>query len=123
MRRTSSFFALAGSLGTLVCCFLPAVFVTLGLGATFAGLVSTFPQLIWISEHKPAVFSIAGALILIAFWLQWRSRNSACPIDPELARSCKGGKAWSQRALIIAALVFVCGATFAFVLPWLAVGA
>lgn len=119
MKKIVSFFALAGSLGTLVCCFLPAVFVTLGLGASFAGLVGAVPQLIWLSEHKVIVFGGAALLIALAGYMNWRARNMACPIDPELAEACQSGRNWSKWALISAALVFSCGFVFAFVLPWL----
>ena len=50
---------LAASAGTLVCCVLPAVMVALGAGASLAGLVTTFPQLIWLSERKALVFGVA----------------------------------------------------------------
>ncbi|MBI1861153.1 MAG: hypothetical protein HYR96_09575 [Deltaproteobacteria bacterium] len=106
-------------MGTLICCFLPAVFVTLGLGASFAGLVGNFPQLIWLSEHKTAVFGGAAFLIGLAAYLNWRSRLAVCPTDPALAAACKNGRNWSKWALMAAALIFVCGATFAFLLPWL----
>ena len=47
---------LLSSAGTLVCCVLPAVLVTLGAGASLAGLVTAIPQLVWLSEHKTLVF-------------------------------------------------------------------
>ena len=64
MRKLLSVFALFGSLGTLVCCALPALFVTLGFGATFASLIGTFPQLTWLSAHKGWVFG--GAAFCLA---------------------------------------------------------
>ena len=45
---------------TLICCALPATLVAIGSAATLASLVSSFPQLIWISEHKALVFGLAG---------------------------------------------------------------
>lgn len=119
MKKLVSFFALAGSLGTLFCCFLPAVFVTLGLGASFAALVGNFPQLIWLSEHKGTVFGGAALIIAVAGYLNWRSRNAACPIDPTLAEACRNGRNWSKWAFAGAVIIFACGATFAFLLPWL----
>jgi hypothetical protein len=51
-----SLWAAFGSLlfasGTLVCCVLPAVMVALGAGAALAGLVTSVPQLVWLSAHK-----------------------------------------------------------------------
>ena len=44
--KAANFFALFASSSTLVCCALPAIFVALGAGASFASLVSSFPFLI-----------------------------------------------------------------------------
>jgi len=45
---------------TLICCALPATLVAIGSAATLVSLVSNFPQLVWISEHKALVFGLAG---------------------------------------------------------------
>ena len=79
---------LAASSGTLVCCVLPAVMVSLGAGAALAGLVTNVPQLVWLSEHKGWVFGIAGVLLLAAGVMIWNARRLPCPIDPVAARSC-----------------------------------
>jgi hypothetical protein len=78
---------LAGST-TLVCCVLPAALVSLGAGAAVVGLVSTFPQLIWLSEHKGIVFGIAAGFLAVSGVLLWRARALPCPTDPDLAKSC-----------------------------------
>ena len=46
---------LFASSSTLICCALPALFVLLGAGATFASLVNFFPQLIIISQYKISI--------------------------------------------------------------------
>ena len=35
------------SFSTLICCALPALLVSIGAGATLAGIISNFPQLIF----------------------------------------------------------------------------
>jgi len=117
MKKLLSFAALLGSLSTLVCCFLPALFVVLGFGASFAGLVGAFPQLTWLSEHKGIVFGSGGALIVLSAWLHARSAATACPIDPRLAAHCRSTKSWSRGLLFAAASVYALGAFFAFLLP------
>jgi hypothetical protein len=82
--------ALLASSATLVCCVLPAVLVSLGAGATLAGLVSAVPQLIWLSEHKLIVFGSAGALLGVSGVAIWYGRNLPCPADPVAARACRG---------------------------------
>jgi hypothetical protein len=104
---------------TLICCALPATLVAIGSAATLASLVSNFPQLIWISEHKPLVFGMAGVMLLIAGFFQWRARNAPCPADPTLARIC--AKARKQAVLIywISVAIFFVGVFFAFIAPLL----
>lgn len=117
MKKLLSLAALLGSTTTIVCCFLPALFVTLGFGATFATLLGFFPQLTWISEHKGLFFAGAGALILIAGVLQWRSRQTECPIDPTLAEGCGTARSWSKPMLILSVSLYSLGFIFAFLIP------
>lgn len=117
MKKLLSVAALLGSVTTLFCCFLPALFVTLGAGAAFAGFIGAFPQITWLSEHKGWVFLAGAVLILAAGIIQWRNRNAACPIDPKLAEGCTTAKSWSRRIFLIAVGFYLVGFTFAFVLP------
>ena len=112
--------ALLASSATLVCCVLPAVFVAIGAGAALAGLVTAIPQLIWLSEHKPLVFTSAGALLAISGIALWVGRRAPCPADPKLARSCKRLRWISAIVYTIALVSFSLGGAFAFLLPVLA---
>jgi hypothetical protein len=109
--------ALLASSATLVCCVLPAALVAIGAGAALAGLVAAVPQLVWLSEHKPLVFGIAGALLAIGGAALWVGRRAPCPADPEAARSCQRLRRISAVIYAIASLCFGVGFTFAFVLP------
>jgi hypothetical protein len=109
--------ALIASSATLACCVLPAVLVAVGAGAALAGLVTAVPQLIWLSEHKPPVFTIAGSLLAISGIALWIGRRAPCPADPKLARSCQRLRGISVIVYAIALVSFLLGATFAFVLP------
>jgi len=108
---------LLASSGTLVCCVLPAVFVSLGAGAALVGLVSAIPQLVWLSEHKPAVFGVAGLLMLGSGVLLWRARQLPCPTDPAAARVCVRLRKTSHWLYGVAAVSYVAGVMFAFGLP------
>jgi len=81
--------------GTLVCCALPILLVSMGLGATVAALTSNFPVLIDISAHKIWVFAGSGALLLLSGWLIFRP-GRACPADPGLARLCARAQVWNR---------------------------
>lgn len=115
--RLLALLALFASSGTLVCCVLPAVMVTLGAGATLAGLVSALPQLVWLSEHKALVFAIAALALVVAGAAMWRSRLLPCPIEPASARACLRMRRWSAWLYALAVSAFCVGAVFAFVLP------
>lgn len=104
---------------TLICCALPATLVAIGSAATLTSLISTFPQLIWLSEHKGLVFGIAGIMLVLAGILQWQSRYSACPADPALAQICSAARRQSLWIYIISVLIFSIGVFFAFIAPLL----
>lgn len=119
MKRLLPFAALLGSLSTLVCCVLPALFVGFGMGAAFAGFIGAFPQLIWLSEHKGIVFGGAALLLAAAGWFQWRARYAACPTDPRLAEACRTTRSWSKWIFALSLGLYGLGAFFAFGLPLL----
>jgi len=108
--------SLLASTATLVCCVLPAVMVSLGAGAAMVGLVTAVPQLIWLSEHKVAVFSVAAVMLVISGILMLNARNLPCPADPKAARTCAKLRRVSVVLFVISAVSLTAGATFAFVL-------
>src|ERR1700709_2090210 len=81
--------ALFGSFSTLLCCALPALFVSLGAGAALIGLVSAVPQLVWLSQHKVGLFIFAGVMLTISAVSRYMTRNAPCPIDAAEAKACK----------------------------------
>ena len=117
MKQVLAFLSLFTSLGTILCCALPALFVVLGMGAAFAGLVGTFPQLVWISEHKVFIFGLGGLLLAVGGFLQWKNRNLACPIDSNLGEACATTRDWSRVIYFVALGLYLVGAFFAFLAP------
>lgn len=103
------------SAGTLVCCALPALFVTLGAGAALAGLVSTAPWLIALSKYKVWTFGLSGVMILFAGFMRWRSRNAPCPIDSTQAAACSRLRKVSGIIYWLSVGVWVIGFFFAFI--------
>ncbi|HEU5137016.1 MAG TPA: hypothetical protein VFU13_17845 [Steroidobacteraceae bacterium] len=107
---------LLASTATLVCCVLPAVLVSLGAGAVLVGLVSAFPQLVWLSEHKVAVFAVAGAFLAVSGVMIWRSRRLPCPAEANAARACVRLRRASAVLYAVSLVSLATGALFAFVL-------
>lgn len=117
MRRPLVFLSLFTSLSTLICCALPALFVFLGFGAAFAGIVSRVPQLIWLSENKLWIFGIGAVLLATSGMLQWRARFEPCPIDPQLAAVCTTTRRFSKFIYLSSIAIYLLGAFFAFAAP------
>jgi hypothetical protein len=114
-----SLLSLFSSGGTLICCALPALLVSLGAGAVMASVVSSVPQIVWFSEHKLGVFIFAGVMLSISGFLQWKARSLPCPSDKALAELCNRTRANSLRIYIFSVCVFLIGGFMAFVAPWL----
>ncbi|WII71798.1 hypothetical protein QJS83_15140 [Bdellovibrio sp. 22V] len=114
-----TFLTLFSSAGTLVCCALPALLVSIGAGAVLAGLAGNVPGLIWVSENKLAVFIFAGAMLAMnGFWM-WKMRNAPCPIDPKQRDACLTGRKFSRRVYFLSVFIFLVGFFFAFLAPTL----
>ncbi len=106
--------SLLSSFGTLICCALPALLVSLGAGAVLAGLITNFPQLLFLSKYKIYVFSIAGLLITISGYMLWVNRNAPCPIDPMAAKLCNRLRKLSIYIYFFSLIIFITGLFFAF---------
>ena len=117
MKRTLTFFSLFTSASTLVCCAIPALFVVLGFGAAFAGIVGSVPQLIWMSEHKVWILGFGAVMLALGGLLQWHTRTETCPTDPKLAKACATTRDWSKIAYFTSLAIYSVGAFFAFVAP------
>lgn len=115
----ASLLSLCASSSTLVCCALPALLVALGAGAALSSLVSVFPQLVWLSEHKLGLFGFAGSMLLASGALQWHSRSAPCPVDPALRKACLRTRSLSWRMWALSVALFAVGGWFAFVQPLL----
>ena len=115
----SSLASLFASSSTLVCCAIPAFLVTIGAGAALSSLVSIFPQVVWLSEHKEALFGFAGLMMIGSGTLQWRNRSAPCPIDPALRDACLKTRKTASTAYAASVVLYFIGGWFAFIQPWL----
>lgn len=114
-----SMLALFGSFSTLLCCALPALFVSLGAGAALIGLLSALPQLVWLSEHKVPLFVFAGVMIALSAVLRWGRFNTTCPADPERVAALKRLNRISAWIFYVSLIMYATGIFFAFIAPLL----
>jgi hypothetical protein len=112
-----NYFTLFGSMSTLICCALPSLLVSLGLGAVLAGIASNIPALIWISEHKIQVFVFSGTMLLLNGFLIWKNKDAPCPIDPKLRQACISGRKTSRNIYFFSILISGVGFFFAYLAP------
>ncbi|MEE8388213.1 MAG: hypothetical protein V3R65_06540 [Acidiferrobacterales bacterium] len=82
--------------GTLVCCAIPIMLVTFGLGATVVAMTSAFPFLIVLSKFKLWIFAFSGLMLAFSAWFIYRP-GRYCPTDPQLAALCERALKWNQR--------------------------
>ncbi|MGE0465283.1 MAG: hypothetical protein AB7P44_02410 [Steroidobacteraceae bacterium] len=106
------------SAGTLVCCALPLLLVSVGLGASVAALTSAAPWLVALSAHKAWFFTASGLAIAGGTFLLYRPGRT-CPSDPRLAALCARADRWNRIALAVAAAIWAIG--FAVAYLWLPV--
>lgn len=108
-----TWFSLFASTGTLICCALPIILVSLGLGATVAALTSNLPFLITLSLQKAWVFTGSGMMLLLSGWLMYRP-DLTCPTDPELGRVCNKTQVWNRRIYLSSVIIWGVGFFAAF---------
>ena len=104
------FFGLFTSISTILCCALPIILVTLGMGAVFASLTASFPFITWLAEKSIYLFVIATILLLIGGYFIFIKPQS-CPADKKLAEMCNKTKTfnkiiWSLSVMILAISFF-----------------
>lgn len=113
----TSIITLFASSSTLICCAIPALLVALGAGATLSTVISIFPKIVWVSEHKIEVFTFAGVTLTISGYMQWRGRYAPCPVDPVLRDTCMRTRKASLIVYSFSLLLYLIGGWFAFVQP------
>jgi len=111
--RRWAWLVLFASSTTLICCALPILLVSLGLGAVSASLFANLPILVTLAKYKAWMFSGSGAVLALAAWLLYRS-GRACPTDPELAKLCETAHRWNMRLFWVAVGIWVVGFSTAY---------
>ncbi|GAB5459156.1 MAG: hypothetical protein Hens3KO_21860 [Henriciella sp.] len=111
--------ALFTSISTLICCALPALLISIGMGAVMAGLIETVPGITWMGANKIVVFSLAGLVLAVSGAWQWYARSLPCPADPVKAKACARLRQMSWILWWIAIAAFAVGAFFAFLAKYL----
>ena len=117
IKKFTSYLSLFGSLATLFCCALPVLFVSMGMGAVFASITATIPQINFLVEHKNILFITTGALLILSYTLIARFQPQECPIDPNLKKACQTSKPLTKKIFWFSVILYTVGVLFSYVLP------
>lgn len=93
---------------TLICCALPILLVSFGLGAVSASLFANLPFLVTLAQHKAWMFAASGGVLALTAWLLFRPGRT-CPVDPGLAAQCEKVHGWNIRFYWVSVAVWVAG--------------
>ena len=115
--KLANYLSLFTSTGTIICCALPALLVSIGAGATLSSIISIFPQLIILSVYKIPIFIGAFIMLIIAGILQYQSRDLPCPADKKKAYACMQTRKVSMIIYFTSVGIFIIGLLFAFIIP------
>lgn len=118
-----SYLSLFTSVGTLLCCALPALLVLFGLGASVASMLSFVPWLVTLSHYKRVTFFVSGVLITLSlvnmYYIAPRLRAQRC--SPDNPTACEDASRVSKVLLWISTVIYALGFFVAYVLgPFLA---
>jgi hypothetical protein len=115
--RSVNFLSLFASSSTLICCALPAMFVALGAGASFASLLTYLPFLITLSQYKTQITIFALVMVIIAGYANYKTYHMPCPADPELGRLCMQTRKRSRYVYYISVVLFIFATIFTYIIP------
>jgi len=113
--KAVTIFTLFTTSGTLLCCALPIIFVTLGMGATVVAMTSTFPFLITLTQYKIWVFVFSGCMLLVSGWLMLRP-GRYCPTDKALSLACNKAFRLNKRIYWSSVVIWSIGFFAAYIL-------
>ena len=112
-----NYLSLFTSSGTIICCALPALLVSMGSGAALSSFIAVFPQLVTLSIYKIPIFIGAFIMLIIAGMLQYHSRGLPCPTDKKQAYACMQTRKVSMIIYFTSVGIFIIGLLFAFIIP------
>jgi len=113
-----NYLALFTSTGTIFCCALPALLVSIGAGAALSSLISIFPQLIILSIYKIPIFIGAFIILIISGMMQYQTRSMPCPADKKQAYACMQARKVSMFMYFASVGIFLIGLLFALIIPF-----
>ena len=114
-QKTSSFFALFTSTGTLICCALPAAVAAFAGGAAVTSMISTFPWMVTLSAHKEWIFLGSGLMLILSGILVYRPKGKmVCSITG--GEGCDIAGRFTKIMFWTSVIIYSTGTFFAYAL-------
>ena len=114
MKNALSYFTLFFSTGTLLCCTLPALLVTIGAGGVMASIYANVPGYITFVQNKNPLFVLVAVLLLINGLILWLNRNAPCPVDATKAEICMKSRKLTRIIYSISLGIYCVGFFFSY---------
>jgi hypothetical protein len=106
-----SFLSLFTSFSTLLCCALPALLVSLGMGVTVASLLSAMPWIASLSHYKTWIFISGGLFLSCGFFMAYgRNLNKEC----DETTACAPAGRFTRFVLWLSLVLYAVGFFMAF---------
>ncbi|OUX41282.1 MAG: hypothetical protein CBE21_05730 [Proteobacteria bacterium TMED261] len=115
--KSANLLSLFASSSTLICCALPAAFILIGAGASFATLINLFPFLPILSKYKVLISLVAFILISVGGYTHYKTYRMPCPTDPELGRACLQTRKRSRYLYYFSVFLFLFATIFTYIVP------
>ena len=112
-----NYLSLFTSSGTIICCALPALLVSIGAGAALSSFITVFPQLVILSIYKIPIFIGAFIILIISGIMQYQTKSMPCPADKKQAYACMQARKLSMVIYFTSLGIFLIGLLFAFIIP------
>ena len=109
------FFGLFASISTILCCALPIILVTLGMGAVFASLTASLPFITWLAKRSTYLFAMATILLLISGYFIF-IKPQICPSDKKLAEICNKTKKFNKIIWWVSVIILAISFFFKYIL-------
>src|SRR4026207_2490438 len=109
--RIISVLSLFSSMSTLLCCALPALLITLGMGMTLASLTASVPWLFSLSRHQGILFLTAGILLLFSYYFIFIRAKQMESCEPG---ACEVAGKFSKSMFWISLIIYAIGVTAAY---------
>ena len=106
MKFINNLILLISNGGVMLCCVLPAILVSLGLGSTMVTFLNEYPIFIKITEYKNYIFSVVLFILFFNGFVIYKNRNKFCEIEG-LKNECSQVKSVSILLYIFSIIIYL----------------